>query len=48
MAMGQKQPLQAPLFIPHTQLPQGLGHPFYAALERALCDAGFDRFVESL
>lgn len=48
MAMGQKQPLQAPLFVPHTQLPQGLGHPFYAALERALCDAGFDPFVQKL
>lgn len=47
MAMGQKQPLQTQLFITHTQLSQGLGHPFYAALERALCDAGFDRFVEA-
>jgi transposase len=48
MSMGHKQPLQAPLFIPHPQLPQGLGHPFYAALERALLDAGFDPFVQRL
>lgn len=47
MAMGQKQALQTQLFIPHSQLSQGLGHPFYAALERALCEAGFDCFVQS-
>ena len=48
MAMGHKQPLQPQLFIPHAQLPQSAGHPFYQALDRALTQAGFDAFVESV
>ena len=48
MAMGHKQPLQTQLFISHTQLPQSAGHPFYQALDRALTQAGFDPFVESV
>lgn len=48
MAMGQKQALQPQLFITHSQLPQSAGHPFYAALDRTLSQAGFDRFVEAL
>lgn len=48
MAMGQKQALQAQLFVTHAQLSQGLEHPFYAALERTLVAAGFDRFAEQL
>ena len=48
MAMGHKQALQTQLFVTHSQLSQSLGHPFYAALERTLLDAGFDRFVEAL
>lgn len=48
MAMGHKQPLQAQLFLSHDQLCQGQAHPFYSALERALCQAGFDPFVQTL
>lgn len=48
MAMGHKQPLQPQLFITHAQLPQSAGHPFYQALDRALTQAGFDAFVESV
>lgn len=48
MAMGLKQPLQSHLFILHAQLPQSVGHPFYQALDRALTQAGFDAFVESV
>jgi transposase len=48
MAMGQKQALQPQLFITHDQLPQSAGHPFYAALDRTLTQAGFDPFVEAL
>jgi transposase len=48
MAMGHKQPLQPQLFIPHAQLPQSAGHPFYQALDRALTQAGFDAFAESV
>lgn len=48
MAMGQKQVLQVQLFVTHAQPPQGLEHPFYAALERTRVAAGLARIPEQL
>lgn len=36
------------LFIPYSQLPQSTGEHFFLALDRALTQAGFDAFVESV
>jgi transposase len=47
MAMGHDNGEQPTLFITHGQL-QGLGHPFYEALDKLLREHGFDRFVEGL
>lgn len=48
MALGRRKPPQQPLWIAHGELPRSPGHPFYAALNRLLAEAGFDRFVEEL
>lgn len=48
MALGKRKPAQQPLWIASRDLPRSPGHPFYAALNRLLTEAGFDRFVEQL
>lgn len=45
MAMGHDNGEQPTLFITHDRL-QGLGHPFYEALDKLLREHGFDRFAE--
>ncbi len=47
MAMGRRGAEQTPLFVTHQQFRALGGHPFYAALERVLQQAGFDVFVEA-
>jgi transposase len=48
MAMGRttSQQRQDPLWIPHTNLPHTVAHPFYEQLNRVLEERGFDDFVE--
>jgi transposase len=46
MAMGTKAGEQENLFITHQDLRITGGHPFYQALEKLLCRAGFDAYVE--
>jgi len=46
MAMGKRKSVQAPMWIPASDLPVSPGHPFYARLNRILDEAGFDRFAE--
>jgi transposase len=47
MSMGKrKRERQEVLFITARDLPKSAGHPFYAALNRLLAEAGFDRWVE--
>jgi transposase len=48
MAMGRraKQQRQEPIWIPHTELPQAVAHPFYERLNQVLEERGFDDFVE--
>jgi len=48
MAMGRrvKQQRQEPIWIPHSELPQTAGHPFYQRLNQVLEERGFDDFVE--
>ena len=48
MAMGRraKQQRQEPIWIPHTQLPQTVAHPFYERLNQVLEERGFDDWVE--
>lgn len=48
MALGRRKPPQHALWVAHGELPRSPGHPFYAALNRLLAEAGFDRFVEEL
>jgi transposase len=49
MAMGcRNREQQDDIWIPTTQIVAGPGHPFYAALNRILADAGFDAYVEKL
>src|SRR5687767_10969731 len=45
MAMGHDNGEQPTLFITYDKL-QGLGHPFYEALDKLLRKHGFDRFAE--
>jgi hypothetical protein len=48
MAMGKRKAgRQEALFITARDLPRSAGHPFYAALNRLLAEAGFDRWVEN-
>jgi transposase len=48
MAMGKRsRERQQTLWISHEQVPSGLGHPFYQAVNEVLRQAGFDDFVES-
>jgi transposase len=48
MAIGKRVPKQDEMFIPAAQVQTGPGHPFYAKLNQALAEAGFDGFVENL
>ena len=48
MALGKRKHKQNELFIPHTNLATGPGHPFYAKLNEVLAEAGFDPWVEEL
>lgn len=48
MALGRRKPAQQPLWVANGELPRSPGHPFYAALNRLLAEAGFDRFVEQM
>lgn len=45
MAMGHDEREQPTLFVTYDKL-QGLGHPFYEALDKLLRKHGFDRFAE--
>ena len=46
MAMGTRDPEQAPLWIAASDLPVSPGHPFYTRLNALLDADGFDAFVE--
>jgi transposase len=46
MAMGRREQRQDPLWIPHTNLPHTVAHPFYERLNQVLEERGFDDFVE--
>jgi transposase len=48
MAMGRRanQERQEPIWIPQTELPQTVAHPFYTRLNQVLEERGFDEFVE--
>jgi transposase len=47
MAMGHREEeRQAPLFVPHSEIPRGPGHVFYDRLAGLLAKHGFDAFVE--
>ena len=47
MAMGRRERAdQGGMWIAADKLARGPGHPFYAALNRVLAGAGFDRFAE--
>ncbi len=48
MSMGKRRREQSELFVPHTALTAGPGHPFYQALERLLRKHQFDEVVEEL
>ena len=39
---------QQSMWVATTDLPRNAGHPFYERLNRILCAAGFDAFVEGL
>ena len=44
--MGRREQRQDPLWIPHTDLPHTVAHPFYEKLNQVLEERGFDDFVE--
>ena len=48
MSMGTRKnrEQQEGLWVPHTALPKGAGHPFYQCLNQLLEESGFDAFVE--
>src|SRR6266699_6064833 len=48
MGMGRReqQRRQDELWIPHTELPRTVAHPFYEQLNRLLEGRGFDEYVE--
>lgn len=48
MSMGKRKAKQSELFVAHTALKPGPGHPFYRALEGILRGHRFDEFVEGL
>jgi transposase len=48
MSMGKREDKQSELFVLHSTLKAGAGHPFYKALETLLVQQGFDEFVEGL
>jgi transposase len=48
MALGRRGTRTGSMFIAATDLPKSGGHPFYAALNRLLSEANFDRIVEEM
>ena len=49
MALGQRRTgQQQELWVATAKLPALIGHVFYDALNRVLCDGKFDGFAESL
>ena len=46
MGRRNKQQRQEPIWIPQSELPKTVAHPFYAKLNRVLEERGFDDFVE--
>ena len=48
MALGRRKNEQQPFWVASGELPRSSGHPFYAALNRLLAEAGFDRFVKQM
>lgn len=48
MSMRRRGSVQQGMWVASQDLPRSAGHPFYAALEDVLKEAGFDRFVEDL
>ena len=48
MALGRRKGKQESLWVPGTDLPRSIGHPFYVALEKVLVAGDFDRVVEDL
>lgn len=46
MALGRRGGRDEEMWVATTRLPRSPGHPFYERLNRVLCDAKFDRFVE--
>lgn len=48
MALGRRGTRTGSMFIATTDLPKSGGHPFYAALNRLLSEANFDRIVEGM
>jgi transposase len=48
MAMGKrKRDRQPAMWVPATELPTSVSHPFYARLNRLLSEGGFDEFAEA-
>lgn len=49
MALGRrKKERQQDFWVATTELPRSEGHVFYQKLNKLLCDAGFDEYVETL
>ena len=48
MAMGKRTPRQQTMWVNHSQLPKGKGHPFYTRLNDLLAKDGFDAWTENL
>ena len=48
MAMGKRTPRQQTMWVNHSQLPKGKGHPFYTRLNELLAKDGFDAWAENL
>ncbi len=48
MAMGKRTPRQQTMWVNHSQLPKGKGHPFYTRLNELLAKGGFDAWAENL
>ena len=45
MAMGKRTPRQQTMWVNHSQLPKGKGHPFYTRLNELLAKDGFDAWA---
>lgn len=48
MALGNQGGRQSTMYLAYDEIPKSRGHAFYDALQRILCGAGFDRFVERI